>query len=133
MAELRCKSVRMDMTYTAADYDEIWSWAPDRNIKIKGISWTVDVPAENGTAWLWLSKGAVGMVSPTPGPNEEEMIISAIHSRSENAASPSPGNTFPTIMFGSDYMEVEEGEKLYVLGRGDTAKIVGFALCIYYI
>ena len=133
MPELRCKSVRMDKEFTAANYDEIWSWAPDRTIKIKGVSWSVDVPGTNGTVWLWLSKGAVGMVSPTPGPNEEEMIISAIHCRAEVAAGAEAGISIQDVSFGTNYMECEEGEKLYVLGRGDTTKLVGFSLCIYYL
>ncbi|MBA7550534.1 hypothetical protein ES705_43051 [subsurface metagenome] len=134
MPELRCKSIRLDKTYGLTDYEEIWSWAPERNIKIRGVSWSVDTPGTNGTMWLWLSKGAVGMVHPSPGPNEEEMIISLIHTRAEVAAGSQPGDKSMSTMFGgSDYMEVEDGEKLYLMGRGDDGKVVGVGLCIYYL
>ncbi len=132
MPELRCKSIRMDKEFTAAQYDEIWSWAPDRDIKIKAVQWTMDIPGTYGTMWLWLSKGAVGMVSPTPGPNEEEMIISTIHCRAQLTPDGFTGHAQMFTNFGANYMEVEEGEKLYVLGRGDTGGLVGFDLCIYY-
>lgn len=133
MPELRCKSIRMDIEYTAADYDELWSWAPERNIKIKAVSWSIDCPNARGTFWNWLSKGAVGITTPEPGPNEEEMIISAIHCRSETPGGIEATNVTLFADFGANYMEVEDGEKLYVLGRGPTGMKNGVTVCIYYL
>lgn len=131
MPELRCKSVRVDGIYTIADFNEIWSWAPERDIKIKAVSWSIDIPFEIGTVWHWLSKGLVGMVAPA-APNEEEMIISAIHARSEIHGI-EPANVVMYADFGNDYMEVEYGEKLYLVVRGPTGKSSGISLCIYYL
>lgn len=132
MPELRCKSVRLDTEYDAADYKEIWSWAPERNIKIKAVSWSIDIPKARGTMWNWLSKGAVGITTPEPGPNEEEMIISAIHCRSETAGVEATNVTM-FVDFGANYMEVEDGEKLYLMGRGPDTMKNGITLCIYYV
>jgi len=131
MAKLKCKSVRFDITCTADDVDIHWDWAPDRDIKVKAISWVIDIPDGNGTIWHWLSRGAVTMGGPDPGPNEEEMILLANHTRGATGEGTRVSTLF--VDFGVDHMEVLDGEKIYMSSRGSDTKKDGHSICIYYL
>ncbi|MBA7549065.1 hypothetical protein ES705_41538 [subsurface metagenome] len=132
MARLKCKSFRGDLFAGPDLYYEGWSWAPDRDIKVKIIAGTMENTAGMSTVWAWLSRGSVGMKLPDT-PNEEEMILWAAHIRAEFAATEAP-NLSHVVDFGEDYMEVKEGEKLYVNLRGTGSDAgIGLSLCIYYV
>lgn len=132
MPELKHKSIRTDIEHTADDYDEVWSWAPDRDIKIKAITCTLDVPASDVTVWGYLGKGAVGMKAPGANLNEEEMIFFVLHTRASLGADVS-GHAELAIQFGTDYIEIEEGEKIYLMSRGTATKTAGYGLVLYYL
>lgn len=135
MGKLMCKSIRTDFTFTAADYDEIWKWSPTRDIRIKKISITLDIPETvPGTYWLWVSKGAVGMKSPGTSINEEEQIIFVGHARcgGDATAGVSASCNHWIVEFAPDYIEVKEGQSLYLMGRASSGDIAGIALAIYY-
>ncbi len=129
--ELRCKSIRMDST-GIANYDtqHIWKWSPDRDIKIWKVFMSLDVPVLMfGTQWIWLAKGAVDMVAPAPGPNEEEMIFAGMHITAETAAA---NNANEFFNFSPKYIEVEDGETVVLSTRQPADQAVGITLIIYY-
>jgi len=133
MTRLRTKSIRGDCTFSAEDWDPYWAWSPDRSIKIKGISCTLDQPNENGTSWMWLAKGSVPMLPPDPGPNEDETIFFTMGQRNESPGAVEANNTTCVVMFGADHIEVQDGEKIYLNVRGTDTKKMGIALVIYYV
>lgn len=133
MARLRTKSVRYDCVFDAEDWNPSWAWSPDRAIKIKGISCTLDQPNANGTSWMWLSRGSVPMTPPDPGPNEDEMVFFTMGQRTETPGGVEAENTTLAVMFGADHIDVHDGEKIYLNVRGTDTNKMGISLIIYYI
>ena len=133
MGRLRTKSIRGDATCTAEEWDPYWAWSPDRTIKIKGVSCTLDQPNENGTSWVWLARGSVPMDPPIGNFNEDEMIIFVMGQRTEAPGGVEAANNSMVVMFNpGDYVQVLDGEKLYVNVRGTDTKNIGIAMVIYY-
>lgn len=134
MTKLLHKSVRMDHEHTTNMTNEYpWSWAPTRDIKIKKVVVTEDLPAvQGGTMWWWLSIGAAVFLSPATHLNEEETIFAHGHLRQEVTVGLQGETKVWVIDFGADYVEVEEGEKIYLGMDGGTGQMVGMSICIYY-
>ena len=135
MADLKRKSIRMDHTHTLNLTNQYpWAWAPTRDIKIKKVVMSEDIPStQGGTMWWWLSIGAAVFLNPTTDPNEEETIFAMSHLRQETDVGLPAMNQSWTFDFGSDHIEVEEGEKIYLGVDGGTGQMVGFSLIIFYI
>jgi len=133
MPELKVKSWRGDFETTAADYDQIDRWVPDRTIKIKRIAVSLDGLENQATMWFWLSKGAVGLPTSITPPIVEEMVIAALHVRGGDATETKSPDTNQFFDFGSDYIEVEEGEGIYLMTRGPVNQIWGYCALLYYL
>ena len=130
--ELRCKSIRMDNlgTETGTALYHIWKWSPDRNIKIWKVFMCLDLPLSMiGTAWCYVSKGAVDMINPTTSANEEEMIFAMNHITSGNTT---PDNVRAFFDFHDKYIEIEDGETVVVTTRQPLNQLLGIGLCIFY-
>ncbi len=135
MADLKRKSIRMDHSHTTNLVNEYpWSWAPTRDIKIKKVIVSEDIPStQGGTMWWWLSIGAAVFLNPTTDPNEEETIFALSHLRQETNVGLPAMNQSWEFDYGTDYVEVEEGEKIYLGVDGGTGQMVGFSIIIFYI
>ncbi|MBA7708956.1 hypothetical protein ES703_117861 [subsurface metagenome] len=94
---------------------------------------TEDLPeTQGGTMWWWLSIGAAVFLNPATNVNEEETIFAQGHLRQETTVGLSGETIVWVIDYGTDYVEVEEGEKIYLGLDGGTGQMVGLSICIYY-
>lgn len=130
--ELRCKSIRMDNlgTETGTVLYHIWKWSPDRDIKIWKVFMCLDLPLSMiGTAWCFVSKGAIDMKNPTVSANEEEMLFAMNHITS---GATTTDNVRAFFDFHDKYIEIEDGETVVVTTRQPLNQLLGIGLCIYY-